>query len=208
MLKTLQAATGVIFFSFLIVHLANTWLAALGPQAYNGMQGVVRQVYQYAPVEALLMAALLVHLVVGILRIVREPKRNLTIRARWHRYAGFFLAIVIFGHILAVRGPSLFFAVYPGFEGLAFSIDYAPAYFFPYYFLLATAGFYHGCNGLGIALSRLGAGFALNQRWLRLSTASAAALSLAALLGLAGVWTETGDVYDSDFARLAFEIFD
>ena len=105
-----------------------------------------------------------------------------------------------------MRGSLVFFDVYPGFEGLAFSIDYAPLYFFPYYFLLATAGFYHGVNGLGIALSRLGAGFVLSGRRLRFATATAAALTLAALLGLAGVWTEPGNVYESDFARLAFEL--
>ena len=64
-----------------------------------------------------------------------------------HRYAGFFLLVFIGGHIVAVRGASWFYDVYPGFEGLAFSIAAVPGYFYPYYFLLAVAGFYHGING-------------------------------------------------------------
>ena len=59
--------------------------------------------------------------------------------------------LVMAGHIAAVRGPSWLLDIYPGFLGLSFSVEFAP-----YYFLLALAGFYHGLNGLGIGLSRLG----------------------------------------------------
>ena len=152
MLKQIQAATGLLFAAFLGLHLINTWLAALGPAIYDGLQGALRAIYQFAPIEALLLAALSVHLVVGLLRLVTEPKRVLNRRARWHRYAGFFLLVFIGGHILAVRGASWFYDVYPGFAGLAFSLEAVPGYFYPYYFLLGVAGFYHGLNGAFIAL--------------------------------------------------------
>ncbi len=207
MLKTLQAASGALFALFVIVHLINTWAAALGPSAYDGLQRALRLVYQAAPVEALLLAALAVHMVVGIMRIVSEPKRQLTTRARWHRYAGFFLLVFIVGHVLAVRGPSWFYDVYPGFAGLSFSIHYVPAYFYPYYFLLGVAGFYHAANGLSIALPRLGIRFRLPQRTLGSATAVAGLLMLTALLGFQGLWTEVGDPYSSDFAKLAADLF-
>ena len=156
MLKPMQAVSGIVFSIFLIVHLFNTWLAAFGAGSYDTVQGWLRQLYQFAPIEALLLAALATHAVVGIVRIVIEPKRTLTTRARWHRYAGFFLLAFVGGHIFAVRGPSWFFDVYPGFDGLAASIYFVPAYFYPYYFLLGLAGFYHMINGLGIGLNRLG----------------------------------------------------
>jgi succinate dehydrogenase/fumarate reductase cytochrome b subunit len=209
MLKTLQAGTGLMFALFVAVHLLNTWLATLGPGIYDGAQGVLRNAYQSVPLEALLLAALLVHVVVGVTRIVSEPARKLTLRAKVHRYAGFFLMIFIAGHVLAVRGSSWFFDVYPGFAGLAFSIDYLPGYFYPYYFLLGMAGFYHAVNGVGIAAGRLGwrpmlAG--LSNGRLAAATGFAAVATLAALLGFGGVWFDVGDVQASEFAQLIQEL--
>ena len=207
MLKQIQAVTGVVFFVFLILHLTNTWLAAAGPAVYDGVQATLRAVYQLAVVEALLLAALAVHLVVGIMRIVTEPRRTLSLRARLHRYAGFFLALVIVGHILAVRGSSWFYDVYPQFAGLAFSIEYVPAYFFPYYFLLGVAGFYHAVNGFGIAMGRLGWALPISNRALTGANMASVALMTAALLGLGGYLFDVGVPSDSEFAHLAREIF-
>jgi len=95
-----------LFAAFVAMHLVNTWLAALGPGLYDSVQGLLRNVYQFVPVEALLLGALLVHIVIGVARIVVEPGRVLTLRARAHRYAGFFLIVVVAGHVLAVRGSS------------------------------------------------------------------------------------------------------
>jgi len=202
MLKPIQAVTGLVFAVFVSLHLLNTWTASLGPGVYDGLQELLRQLYQFAPVEALFLAALMVHLVSGILRIVIEPKRTLTARARWHRYAGFFLMAVIGGHILAVRGASFFYDVYPGFEGLAFSIEAVPEYFYPYYFLLALAGLYHGLNGAGIAASRLGWFRALPMPVLRRATIAGGLLTVLALGGLGGWFFETGNVAESGFAVL------
>ena len=130
-LKQIQAATGLLFLLFVSLHLINTYLAALGPAVYDSAQSVLRNFYHFPPVEALVLAALVVHIVVGLVRIKVEPKRVLTPRARLHRYAGFFLLVVIGGHIAAVRGPSLLLDIYPGFHGLAFSISAVPWYFLP-----------------------------------------------------------------------------
>jgi succinate dehydrogenase/fumarate reductase cytochrome b subunit len=209
MLKKLQAGTGILFAAFVLVHLLNTWLAALGPGAYDGVQALLRNGYQWLPVEALLLAALGVHIVVGIMRIASEPRRTLTLRSRIHRYTGFFLMVVIVGHVLAVRGPSWFFDVYPGFAGLAFTIDYLPGYFYPYYFLLGVAGFYHALNGIGIAAARTGLrpGIAgLSTRHIAVATGFAGVAMVAALLGLGGIWFDVGDVQSSAFAQLAVEL--
>lgn len=206
MLKKIQAVTGLAFALFLTLHLANTWLASLGPGPYDGVQGVLRTFYQFAPFEAVFLAALAVHAVSGLLRIWTEPKRSLSARARWHRYAGFFLLVFIGGHILAVRGASWFYGVYPGFEGLAFSIAAVPGYFYPYYFLLAVAGLYHGLNGAGIAISRLGRPMTLTGTALRRATAAGAVLTVLALGGFGGWFYDVGDVASSDFALLTTRI--
>ena len=206
MLKQLQAGTGVLVFLFVALHLANTWLAALGPDVYDGVQLVLRAVYQFAPVEALLLASIAVHMVTGVMRIVTEPRRGLGMRGRLHRYAGFFLMAVIIGHVLAVRGSSWFFDVYPGFHGLAFSVDYVPGYFFPYYFLLATAGFYHALNGLTVASARLGWRIVVPTRALVVASGLAMAATVATLLALGGVTTAIGNPADNEFARLALRL--
>jgi len=206
MLKQLQATSGAIFAAFVALHLLNTWTAALSAGIYDGLQSALRTVYQFAPIEVLLLAALTVHMVVGVMRIVKEPKRELNLRARLHRYAGFFLLVFIIGHVLAVRGSSWFFDVYPGFEGLAFSIEMVPGYFYPYYFLLGLAGFYHGLNGLGIALGRLGLSVRISATQLRIATATAGVLMVAALMGLGGFWFDIGDPSQSAFAQLALEL--
>ncbi len=210
MLKKIQAITGLLFASFVTVHLLNTWLASLGPTAYDGVQAALRQVYQFLPVEVSLLLALLIHVVVGVMRMVKEPKRKLTVRARIHRYTGYFLMLVIGGHILAVRGPSVFFDVYPGFAGIAFSIEFLPGYFYPYYFLLGLAGFYHALNGSSIAQGRIAATrwprFVLPERRLAIASGVVALAMVMSLLGLGGVWFDIGDVASSDFARLAKEL--
>jgi succinate dehydrogenase/fumarate reductase cytochrome b subunit len=203
MLKPIQATSGLVFAVFVGLHLVNTWAAALGAGSYDGLQALFRQIYQFAPVEALVLAALMVHVITGLMRIFTEEKRTLTTRARWHRYAGFFLLAVIGGHILAVRGASWFYGVYPGFEGLAFSIDAVPGYFYPYYFLLAVAGFYHGLNGAGIAVARLGWSRPMGSAYLGRSTAAAALLTVLALAGFGGLMFDVGDVWKSEFAVLA-----
>ncbi len=213
MLKQIQAVTGLIFALFLTLHLANTWLATLGAGVYDGVQGLLRQFYQFAPFEALILAALAVHLVAGVLRIFIEPKRELTRRARWHRYAGLFLLIFIGGHITAVRGSSWFYDVYPEFAGLAFSIEAVPAYFYPYYFLLGVAGLYHMLNGVGIAAGRLGIGRLpllstpmLSTPMLGRATIAGSVLTLLALGGLGGWYYDVGNVGESDFAVLTTSI--
>ncbi|MGI9328016.1 MAG: hypothetical protein ACR2PZ_22540 [Pseudomonadales bacterium] len=207
MLKKLQAGTGLLFAAFVAVHLTNTWLASLGAAAYDSVQQYLRVIYQFPPVEVLVLAALATHLLVGLLRIWQEPRRVLNLRARLHRYAGFFLALVIGGHILAVRGSSWFYDVYPEFAGLAYSVSAVPGYFYPYYFLLGVAGFYHALNGVAIAAPRLGWSISVPTPTLRLATSSAAVLTLSALMGLGGVWTDVGEPAQSEFAQLARDIF-
>jgi len=206
MLKTLQASTGLLLLGFLVAPLLNTWLAALGPDVYDGVQAWFRVAYQFAPFEALLLAAIATHGAVGVIRLFREPRRRLQGRARWHRISGLFLLLVIGGHVLAVRGPSWFYDVYPGFQGLSFSLTAVPAYFYPYYFLLAVAGAFHAVNGAGIALGRLGWGRALPTRSALAMTGTAAVFTSLALLGLGGVLFDVANPYDSDFARLITEI--
>lgn len=139
-LQRWQAATGLFVAVFVTLHLVNTWLAVFGPTVYNPVQQAFGSLYQWLPFEALLILAIYSHLIIGITRIVREPKRKLTARSRWHRYSGIFLALVITGHIGAVRGASWFADVWPRFDGIAFTLDYLGEVFLPYYFSARDGG--------------------------------------------------------------------
>ncbi len=202
-LVRLQAATGLILASFVAVHLLNFLLAITGPGAYDSFQSMARKIYQFPLVEALILAAIVAHLAIAVARFLREPRTTRTGRFRWHRYSGVFLMLVIVGHVAAVRGPSWFADIYPGAEGLAFTLNAYPAYFYPYYFLLACAGFYHAAQGIGVALARLNMGRPVFAgRGLAVLTTGFALLALCALAGLAGLLYEIPDPFDNDAARL------
>lgn len=202
-LPRIQAASGIVVASFVAVHLANFLLAILGAGAYDSFQSVARSVYQFPPVEAIVLGAIVVHLVVAIIRLIREPRKPRQSRFRWHRYAGVFLMLVIVGHVAAVRGPSWFAGIYPGAQGLAFTLNAYPVFFYPYYFLLSCAGFYHALQGTTVALTRLNAGrWTFSGQWLAIITAGFAVLAVFALAGLGGLLYEIPDPFDNDAARL------
>ncbi|NJN50731.1 MAG: hypothetical protein HC809_02055 [Gammaproteobacteria bacterium] len=114
--------------------------------------------------------------------------------------------VFILGHIVAVRGPSLAFGIFPGFAGLSFSLALFPGYFYPYYTLLALAGFYHGVNGFGIALQRFGVNLRLPNRGMMTITAMALTATVLALLALGGAWFPIADPMDNDYARLGMGV--
>ncbi len=161
-LLRVQAASGVLFAVFLLLHLANQMIAALGPETYDRVQRTLRRGYQWAPIEiALVIAPLLVHAGTGFARmIVRrrrgEARKPASLATRLHRWSGVVLLVFFAGHVTATRGASLIYGIYPGFEGVAFTLRWVPAYFWPYYTTFALAGLYHLVHGLGVALPVLG----------------------------------------------------
>ena len=155
----IQAASGLAFGVFAAVHLANQWLAPLGPEAYDGFQSAARAVYQQPAVEiAAVGLPLLVHVVAGLRRMRLRGLRGRggSWRMRLHRVTGYALLAVIFGHVLAVRGPSLVYGFFPGFAGVSFSLWWMPGWFYVYYTLFAASALYHGVNGALLALHALG----------------------------------------------------
>lgn len=200
-----QRLTGLTVLVFLLVHLVNTWLAVLGPGIYNEYQRFARTAYQHPLYELfLLFTPLLVHLGCGVWRIWKSNKvaSPMSLSRRLHRYAGIFLGVVVIGHIVATRGPSLLFGIYPEFEGLAFTLQRMPGYFYPYYALFAAAALYHAGFGLHSMLK---------SRTARLSSLAFASRALpiaawvattAGLLALGGQLFPVDDASGSEFARL------
>jgi succinate dehydrogenase/fumarate reductase cytochrome b subunit len=206
-----QAWSGVLFSAFLLLHLMNQMLGALGPDAYDGTQRALRGAYQWAPIEiTLVIVPLLVHAGAGIARMVRRRGREkhtpASLRSRLHRWSALVLLVFFVGHVTAVRGASLLYHAYPQFEGIAYTLKWVPAYFWPYYLAFSIAGFYHLVNGLGVALPIVGvdAGRVLRRpRLLGVLTAVAAVALVAGMLGFGGVIAKPhGDPRQSSYAAL------
>lgn len=206
-----QAWSGVIFSAFLLMHLMNQMVAAFGAEAYDRAQRALRAGYQWAPIEiAIVIAPLLVHVTSGVMRMLRrrqsDKKAPANLRARLHRWSGVVLLVFFAGHVIATRGASLIFHVYPEFAGIAFTLKWAPVYFWPYYLSFALAGMYHLVNGLGAALPILGVGEARTLRRPRflvgVSVIAGVAL-VAAILGFGGLITKPStDPRESPYAAL------
>ncbi len=208
-----QAVSGLIFLIFASAHLMNQMLAAAGPEVYNGLQRWLRVFYQHPLLELSLVGLpLLVHVVAGLRRMALRGVRGRGggWRMRLHRVTGYFLLAVIFGHIAAVRGPSLFLGFFPQFEGVSFSLWWLPTYFYVYYTLLGLSGIYHGINGALLALRILGvrSGPALTRGWsFWLPTGVAMALLVVGLLGFGGILFDIADPTQNEYARMWHEHF-
>ena len=189
-----QAASGALFALFLAVHLFNQMVAAAGPAAYDAVQGELRRVYQ-APVLELVLVGLplVVHVVASAWRMVRRRRAGRpaapATRARLQRYTAIVLLVFVWGHIVATRGASLVFGVFPGFDAIAYTMVWVFGYFFPYYLVFSVAALYHLLNGLAMALPRVGlrggprSGRAIAVAW----AAGAVALALG-VSGFAGAF--------------------
>ena len=210
-LLRIQAFSGSIFLVFALVHLANAAMAARGVDAYQGWLGAARTIYQQPIVEiGLLMLPLAVHWSAGLLRLRRSGfrRRNRSLRARLHRYSGWFLLAFVWGHVLATRAPSLLADVEVGFSTISYTFAWLPAWFYPYYATLALCGLYHGANGALLPASIAGRPIPVGLRygpgfWVPFS--AAALLVLLGLAGLAGLLYPIPDPFESGYARLMAE---
>lgn len=200
-----QRVSGLLFLIFLCMHLANSATAVFGPGAYNGFQAVARRLYQHPLYESLLiLVPFVVHAACGLWRI-RCNGAGRTVARRLHRYTGIFLLIVVVGHVLATRAPSLIAGIFPDFAGIAFTFELAPAYFYPYYALFAAAAIFHASFGIS-SMCRLDwsrqSALAISSRFVPILIWVAVFLSL---LAFGGELFDIDDTAQSAYARMIRE---
>lgn len=207
--RRIQSGSGVVFAAFAAVHLANQWLAVLGPEAYDGFQAAARRVYMHPVLEpAVVLLPLVLHVVAALrrMRLAGVFGRGGSLRMRLHRATGYFLLLVIFGHVAAARGPSFLFDFFPGFAGVSFSLWWMPGWFYPYYTLFGAAALYHGLNGTWLALHAFGlrrdASLPGGRPALFGPVAAGTLLLVLALLAFGGRLLEVADPRDNDYARM------
>ncbi|MBO6557230.1 MAG: hypothetical protein JJ934_15015 [Pseudomonadales bacterium] len=208
-LRKTQAIAGAFFSVFVLLHLSNIALAPLGVETFNNYQRLLRQFYQNPIIELfIVIGPILVHAAAGVWLFIlrrKQSTRQRPLLSRLHSWAGCFLLTFIFGHIAAVRGPSFIMGVFPEFDGVAFSLWYLPYYFYPYYFLLAMAGFYHATNGLRALAAR--SGYVISQKAQINATVLAGLWIAVSLLSFGGLFVEVQNPADNDFARLLGDIW-
>jgi len=198
-----QAASGLIFATFLAVHLATTFSAIFSPDAFTAVQRTMRIGYQFVVLEIGIAAAVLVHIVAGIKRWRRLGPQAGRAR-RLHRWTAVFLALVIFEHVTGTRGLNLYSGADTGFGAVSFTLHWFPEWFAPYYLVLGSAGIFHALYGGLTALSRFGWHPAIRLRgsaalwWTSAIGVGAIGLALAAF---AGLLYAVPDAFDNDYAR-------
>lgn len=205
-LARLQARTGLVIAVFVVMHLTTALAAHFGPEGYDGMQRLTRFVYQNPVSEIVLLTAIVVHVIASVRRMRLRTKREApNLRVRLHRYAGYFLLLVIIGHVAATRLPALLYGIHVGFAALSYTMTRYPYYFYPYYALLALSGLYHMAHGVPVALGTLGVRVpqALRKGPTFVIPVSVLGVGLVlALLAIGGVFFPIHDPMDNDFARL------
>ncbi len=157
----IQAASGLTFSLFLVLHLATTMSASGGEETFNAFQAGARAFYQTALFEIIVVAIpLLTHLTASIVRIVRRRRAGRrgkpALRTRLHRYSGWFLLAAIGGHAGATRIIPLATETQVRFGDLNFTTVFFGVAFSIYYMLLGICGTYHLANGLTIAANVFG----------------------------------------------------
>lgn len=204
----LQAATGLVVATFVVLHLANLAFA-LKPGGYDEAQRWFRLFYQQRLVEPVLALALVLHAGAGIRRFVdrRGRRERPSLRVRAARLGGWFLLAVMAGHIGATRISALVTGHPPGARGLGFTLEYLPFVFGPYYLALGLVGLHHLATGVGTATRLLGPPA---RRFVRPAEAIARVVGVVGvpivvfgLLGLAGVLYATPDPFAHPFAAVA-----
>lgn len=188
-LVRIQAVSGLLFASFLALHLLNTAVAPFGQGSYDGLQQALRLYYQFPVVELVaVLGSAMTHMGVGLWRGIRRLKAGQKPPhwpLRLHRLAGYFLMLVFAGHVMATRGVGVFFGLPADFAFLTFSLTYFGSVFYPYYLLLGLAGLFHLVFGLSVAVRVLKWRVPVPVRWASLVGAP---FMVAGVLALGGAF--------------------
>ncbi len=200
----IQAASGIVFATFLVLHLSNTILASAGQSTYDAYQKIFRWYYQFPPVEILIVVgSATVHAWAGLTRGLRRAKKFFDresqrfvppLRVRLHRWGGYIILLILPGHISGTRMPGLMEGLPADFSFVYFSIKHWPWFFYPYLLVYGVSACYHLSHGLLVSLGVLGVptpGWAMEEKSKPFWTAFVAS----SLLVILGVLALGGNLY-------------
>lgn len=209
LIKT-QAISGLVFATFLVLHLTNTLTALSGQSSFDGAITLFRKFYQLPIIEIGVIGAALIHMWAGLTRGLRRRRRAKergeasapSLRVRFHRLSGYYLLLAFAGHVVATRGPGLFFDLPAEMNFLTYSLSTYGWFFYPYYVGLFASGAFHLINGALVALRMLKV--RVPKPLLAASSKPFwAAAGVLAVVGALAVLAMGGNLYEVDTARFA-----
>ena len=165
-LLRIQVGSGILFATFLVLHLSNTMVSSAGQTTYDSFQRAVRWYYQFPPIEiAVVAGSATVHAWAGLLRGWRRvgkffgPQTRRVIpplRMRWHRWCGYVILLILPGHVAGTRLPGLLEGLPADFSFVHFSIKHWPWFFYPYLLIYGVSAVFHLIHGTLLSLGVCG----------------------------------------------------
>ena len=183
----LHALSGLVLAGFVLLHLCNFALTPFDLPRAMTMLAALRIVYRWAPVEILLLAAVLCQLITGVTLAAAKSKGPSSRMEQTARISGYYLlffliihvAAVLWGRHIAKIDTNLFFAA-AGFHVWPYA-----AYFAAYYFFAVVCVFVHlGRAGMNRVNPRSDP---QRRRWLIVSGATGGTVAILILAGMSGI---------------------
>jgi len=140
--------TAIFLFLFIFAHLSNQLIALEGAEAHIAYMEVLRRVYRQSLVEAVLLTAIAMQVLLGICLLVNSLNYRPSFFGRLQQVSGVYLGLFLAIHVSAIiygrAGLGLDTNFYYAVAGYQFTLTWL--FFTPYYFLAIVAFFTHmGC---------------------------------------------------------------
>jgi hypothetical protein len=204
-LRTIHATSAIVIGLFAVIHMANHLVALGGIAQHLAFMAAARAVYRIRPIEAVLLACVLVQVFSGMWLIIRGWRQRHGAVALLQAAAGAYLAFFLLIHVSAVLYGRVSFGLDTNFYFAAAGFHVRPfqLFFIPYYLIGVLALFTHvGCGACQRARSR---GRSTSPVLIALAVAMGAAISVLIVLALAGVFyrVDIPTQYQAPYAQSA-----
>jgi len=157
-LKKMQAASGLVFATFLFLHLINSISSHKGQVFYDTVQSKFRLYYQNPFVEiVIVLGSLLIHFLSNILLFylrnenkpekIPDSKLSSGSASKYQRYSGLVLAVIVGLHATFTRILPYLHGQIADFQTVSFTVEIFPIIFYPYYIFYGINAIYHLSHG-------------------------------------------------------------
>ena len=147
MIGNLRLISGLILTAFVVGHFYNHALGIVSLKAMNDALKYTIQPWREPIGEALLIGALIVHVVLAIYALYQRRKLDLGLGDAAQLISGFLIPLLLAGHVLGTRGLHEAFGVVEGYEFTLFGM-WVPSIFYGVLNLIALPVVWlHTCLG-------------------------------------------------------------
>jgi hypothetical protein len=147
-LRSYHFVSAIVLGLFVTLHLANHLVALAGQREHVAFMKAVRPLYRNAIVEPAVLVLFASQIISGLTMVVRGWRSRRGLVAWLQAGSGFYLAVFVVLHLLAVLSGREMLGLDTDFRFAAagFHVPGWPWYFWPYYTLAVAAMFTHvGC---------------------------------------------------------------